>query len=62
MISKKEIAQQYGVSDSTMQKILNVELLEELEKVGYQKKQRLLAPSVVRKIYELIGKPLNEDE
>lgn len=62
MVSKSELAQQYSISPGTLQNMLNRELFEELEKVGYKKEQRLLSPAVIRKIHELIGKPLKEDE
>lgn len=59
-ISKSILAARYGFSTQTLCNLLNGKYFEELEKVGYEKTQKLLSPHVVRKFLELYGEPLDE--
>lgn len=61
-MTKKELALKYGISTSTLRKLLNNDFYSQLSELGYHPQQRLLAPCVVRKFIELYGEPLNENE
>lgn len=60
-MSKKELAYKYGISATTLRALLNERYFTELALFGYEKKQRLLPPCVVRKFIDLYGEPLNND-
>lgn len=55
--SKTELARMFGISISTLTRLLNVTYFEKLEIVGYQKTQKLLYPKQIQKFYELHGTP-----
>ncbi len=59
-ISKSELAEKCGVSGSTIQKWLNRRYFSQLEKLGYQKNQRILLPGQVRYLVEVLA--VIEDE
>lgn len=52
----------YSISAKVLRNYMNVDYVEELTAVGYDKKQRILPPNVVRKFIELHGQPLKNDE
>ncbi|MCO5258684.1 MAG: DUF4248 domain-containing protein [Crocinitomicaceae bacterium] len=60
MLSKKELAQKYGISAGTLNNLLNNRYYELLTPLGYEKQQKLLSPCIVRKFIEIYGEPLSE--
>jgi hypothetical protein len=59
-MSKTELAEKCQVSKSTIQKWLNKRYFSQLEKLGYQKNQRILLPGQVRYLVETLA--IIEDE
>lgn len=59
---KKDLKNLYGISHSTLRKLLNVTFYDELKPLGYQKDNRILSPCVVRKFIELYGEPIKKEE
>jgi hypothetical protein len=57
-MTKKELANLYGISAGTLKNLLNVRYFSILEPLGYQKNQIILSPAVVRKFKEIYGEPL----
>ena len=53
-MTKSELAEKCGVCGSTLQKWLNKRYFTQLEKLGYQKKQRILLPGQVRYLVEVL--------
>jgi transcriptional regulator with XRE-family HTH domain len=53
-MSKSELAEKCGVSISTIQKWLNKRYYLQLQKLGYQKNQRILLPGQVRYLIEVL--------
>jgi len=51
-ITKSELAEKCGVSCSTLQTWMNRRYFEELKKLGYNKKQRILLPPLVKFLFE----------
>lgn len=62
MLSKKELAQKYKISLTTLQRLLNCRYFDLLKPLGYEKNQKLLSPTVVRKFIEIYGEPLTNNE
>jgi DNA-binding XRE family transcriptional regulator len=61
-ISKAQLAELFDISRTTLSKLLNDTYYDELKPVGYRKTAKCLNPKVVRKIFELHGKPLSPEE
>lgn len=61
-MTKKEFRQTYNISATTLRKLLNERYYSELEKVGYVRQDNYLSPIVVRKFFELYGKPILNTE
>lgn len=53
-LTKSELAEKCGVSKSTIQNWLNNRYFKELEKLGYEKGQRILLPPQVKFIIEIL--------
>jgi len=51
-VTKCELAILTGVSCSTLQRWMNKRYFKELEKLGYEKKQRILLPLQVKFLFE----------
>ena len=51
-VTKSELAELCGVSCSTLQTWLNRRYYEDLKKLGYNKKQRILLPCLVKFLFE----------
>lgn len=61
-LRKSELADLYGISLSTLSRLLNKKYFHEIEPLGYVKSCVTLPPVVVRKFMDLYGKPLGSDE
>lgn len=61
-MTKKEFRQTYNISATTLRKLLNERYYDELKNVGYIKHDNYLSPSVVRKFFDLYGKPIINTE
>jgi len=57
-MSKKELANLYRVSSGTLAYLLNVVFYDELQKEGYDKENKILAPKIVARFIELYGQPI----
>lgn len=62
VVTKKSLAQRYGLPSAQMRYYLNVHFFDELEAVGYSQSMRILPPIVVRRFTQLFGEPINEKE
>lgn len=51
-ITKSELAAKCGISCSTLQTWLNRRYYDELKKLGYEKKHRILRPNLVKFLFE----------
>lgn len=51
-ITKSELAGLCGISCSTLQRWMNRRYFDELKKLGYDKKQRILLPVLVKFLFE----------
>lgn len=60
--TKAELGMLYGISRGTIQTLMNKTYFEDLKAVGYEKKNRLLSPKVVRKFIDCHGEPLSEND
>lgn len=60
-ISKDSLAQKYGISKTTLRKLMNVIYLNDLKTVGYDVNMILLPPNVVRKFIEVYGEPITDE-
>ncbi|MFA6923108.1 MAG: helix-turn-helix domain-containing protein [Bacteroidales bacterium] len=54
-ITKKQLAQKMGVSQSTLQKYLNNIWFEKLKELNYVKRQRILTPKQLELIKNIWG-------
>ncbi len=61
-LTKSELCNLYGISLQTLGKYMNNLFIKELQEVGYRKRMILLPPIVVRKFFDLYGKPLNQSD
>lgn len=56
-ISKTILAEKYGLSYSSLQRLLNQVFFDELKEVGYTTSSKILPPKVVKKFIDLYGSP-----
>lgn len=62
-MTKQELAQKYGVSQTTLRTLMNDTFYKELKEVGYdeiQKQKQFIAPRVLEKFIELYGTPTTD--
>lgn len=59
-MTKAQLAAKYSISPSTLRKLMNVTFFDELKEVGYNTRQIILSPNVIRKWEEIYGEPINE--
>lgn len=57
VISKAQVMEMYGVSRTTLWKLLNKKYFLTLKEIGYEKNQRFLSPKQFEKFKELYGEP-----
>ena len=53
--TKKELANELGISRSTLHNLLNVKYYQQMQKSGYEKKQRILYPKQLKVLYSILG-------
>ncbi len=61
-ITKAQMAEIYGVSATYLREQLNNRYFDELEAVGYKKKDIIISPNVLRKFIEIYGKPITNND
>lgn len=59
---KSELATLYDISTRTLARLMNFRYFTELEACGYVRHDQLISPAVIRRFYELYGKPLTKEE
>ena len=57
-INKYALSCKYGISLSSLKKLLNVEYYSQLQEVGYKKYMKILPPKVLSKFIEIHGEPI----
>jgi hypothetical protein len=61
-ITKKDLANKYGINTYVLGNFMNHLYFEELSKLGYNPEMKYLPPIIVRKFIELYGEPIKTDE
>ncbi|MBI2258161.1 MAG: hypothetical protein HYU67_04590 [Flavobacteriia bacterium] len=59
-ITKFSLRTMYGMSQSSLQKLMNDVFFEDLKEAGYQKNMKIIPPKVLKKFYDLFGEPILE--
>lgn len=62
ILTKSELADQYGMTTRTLAKLMNDRYFKQLKVVGYKKRSQYIPPKVLNVFFEIYGKPLKEDE